>query len=181
MKIYTRTGDGGDTSLFGGVRVSKADARVDAYGEVDELNAWIGWVRASAPIPSLADIDAALTLIQRELFALGAQLADPGEKIAARVAKAEVTAAQVTRLEETIDQLEAELRPLTAFILAGGSPAGAALHVARTVCRRAERRIVALEPAPDPILVQYVNRLSDLLFVMARAVNHRAGRSETEW
>ena len=105
MKIYTRTGDGGDTSLFGGVRVSKADARVDAYGEVDELNAWIGWVRASAPIPILADIDAALTLIQRELFALGAQLADPGEKIAARVAKAEVTAAQVTRLEETIDQL----------------------------------------------------------------------------
>lgn len=181
MKIYTRTGDAGDTSLFGGVRVSKADARVDAYGEVDELNAWIGWVRASAPIPSLADIDAALALIQRELFALGAQLADPGEKIAVRVTKAAVSAAQVARLEETIDQLEAELRPLTAFILSGGSPAGAALHVTRTVCRRAERRIVALEPAPDPVLVQYVNRLSDLLFVMARAVNHRAGRSETEW
>ncbi len=181
MKIYTRTGDAGDTSLVGGVRVSKADARVEAYGDVDELNAWVGLVRATAPIPSFADVDAALALIQHELFALGAQLADPGGKMTARVTKAAVTSEQVARLERTIDGLEGELRPLKAFILSGGSPAGATLHVARTVCRRAERRIVALAPAPEPVLVQYVNRLSDLLFVMARAVNHRAGGSETEW
>ncbi len=181
MKIYTRTGDTGDTSLVGGVRVSKANPRVEAYGDADELNAWLGLVRATAPIGELADIDAALALIQRELFALGAQLADPGGKIPARVAKAAIAGDQVARLERTIDALEAELRPLTAFILAGGSPAGAALHVARTVCRRVERRMVALDPAPEPVLVQYVNRLSDLLFVMARVVNHRAGRSEAEW
>jgi cob(I)alamin adenosyltransferase len=181
MKIYTRTGDTGDTSLVGGVRVSKADPRVEAYGDVDELNAWVGLVRGTAPIPDLADIDDALALIQRELFALGAQLADPADRLAEKVTKAAVTPEQVARFERTVDALEAELRPLTAFILPGGSAAGAALHVARTVCRRAERRIVALEPAPEPILVQYVNRLSDLLFVMARAVNHRAGRPETEW
>jgi cob(I)alamin adenosyltransferase len=181
VKIYTRTGDAGHTSLVGGVRVSKADARVEAYGEVDELNAWIGLVRATAPTAEFADIDAALALVQRELFALGAQLADPDDRIPAHVSKAAITSDHVARLEQTIDALEAELRPLTAFILAGGSPAGAALHVARTVCRRAERRIVALDPLPHQVVVQYVNRLSDLLFVMARAVNHRAGRSEAEW
>ena len=154
MKIYTRTGDAGETSLFDNSRVSKADPRVDAYGEIDELNACLGVALAAGPGGEIA---AALALIQRDLFAVGAQLADPS------------------------DRLETGLPPLRRFILAGGSPAGAALHLARTVCRRAERRIVALAPAPDPLVVRYVNRLSDLLFVMARVVNHRDGVPEAEW
>jgi len=178
VKIYTKTGDSGETSLFDGTRVSKSHGRVDAYGEVDELNAWLGLARSSTLDP---DLDAALVQIQRQLFALGAQLADPGDKIAARVTKAALADADVEHLEALIDRLEAELQPIRRFILAGGAPAGAALHVARTVCRRAERRIVALEPRPDGVLIRYVNRLSDLLFVMARVVNHRAGVPETEW
>jgi len=178
VKIYTRTGDQGQTSLFDHRRVSKADPRVDAYGEVDELNAWLGFVRAMG---IGADLDDALVRIQRDLFALGAQLADPSEKIAARVSKATLGDEDVARIEKLIDWLDTELRPLTKFILAGGSPGGAALHVARTVCRRAERRIVALAPPVDPVLVRYVNRLSDLLFVLGRAVNHRSRSPETEW
>jgi cob(I)alamin adenosyltransferase len=178
VKIYTRTGDSGDTSLFGGTRVRKSDGRVDAYGEVDELNAWLGLVRASRLD---AECDAELVQIQRDLFALGAQLADPSDTVASRAAKAALGDADVARLERTIDRFEAGLPPLRRFILAGGSPAGAALHVARTVCRRAERRIVALQPPADPMLVRYVNRLSDLLFVLARAVNQRSGAAETEW
>ena len=178
MKIYTRTGDSGETSLFGGTRVQKSDTRVDAYGEVDELNACLGLVRASGPD---AEIDAELVRLQRDLFALGARLADPGEKIAARVTKAALGDDDVTRLEHAIDRFEAELTPLRRFILAGGSPAAAALHVARAVCRRAERRMVALDPPVDGVLLRYINRLSDLLFVIARAANHRAGAVETEW
>ncbi len=178
MKLYTRTGDAGQTSLFDGTRVSKADHRVDAYGEVDELNAWLGLVRAARPD---ADIDATIVEIQRDLFALGAQLADPADKIAPRVEKASLGDEDVARLEREIDRFDGEVPPLRRFILAGGAPAGAALHVARTVCRRAERRMVALVPPPDPVLVRYVNRLSDLLFALARAVNHRAGAAETEW
>ena len=178
MKLYTRTGDTGETSLFDGTRVSKADDRVDAYGEVDELNAWVGLSRAAQLDP---DLDAALVGIQRDLFGLGAELADPMEKIASRVTKASVSDEHVTRLERLIDTLEAELRPLNRFILPGGSPAAAALHVARAVCRRAERRIVALRPPVDPVLIRYINRLSDLLFTLARAANHRSGLSETEW
>jgi cob(I)alamin adenosyltransferase len=178
MKIYTRTGDTGETSLFDGTRVTKADSRVDAYGEVDELNAWLGLARASGVG---ADLDAPLVRLQQDLFALGAQLADPADKIADRVTKASLGDADIARLEAFIDRLETELPPLRRFILAGGTPAGAALHVARTVCRRAERRIVALAPPPDAVLVRYVNRLSDLLFVLARVVNHRAGVAETEW
>jgi cob(I)alamin adenosyltransferase len=178
VKIYTRTGDAGDTSLFDGSRVKKDHARVDAYGEVDELNAWLGLVRAS---PLDAPLDDALQQIQRDLFALGAQLADPADKLAPRVTKAVIAEPDVVRLEQLIDQLEEELPPLRRFILAGGTPAGAALHVARTVCRRAERRIVGLDPPVDAVLVRYVNRLSDLLFVLARAVNRRGGVPETEW
>jgi cob(I)alamin adenosyltransferase len=185
MKIYTRTGDAGDTSLFGGTRVPKNDARVDAYGEVDELNACLGAARAALSGPGAAgrdgDIDEALVQIQRDLFALGARLADPGAKIAPRVAKAALDDADIVRLEDAIDRLERELPPLRHFILPGGAPAGAALHLARTVCRRAERRIVALQPAVDERLLRYINRLSDLLFVMARAVNHRAATPEVEW
>jgi cob(I)alamin adenosyltransferase len=179
VKIYTKTGDSGETSLFDNSRVSKADARVDAYGEIDELNACLGAARAAGLDAELAS---AIDAIQRELFAVGARLADPASRIAARVTKAAVDDSDIARLEQLIDRLEAELTPLRRFILPGGSPAGAWLHLARTVCRRAERRVVALgSEAIDPILVVYLNRLSDLLFVMARAANQRAGAGETEW
>ena len=178
VKLYTRTGDSGETSLFDGTRVRKDDPRVGAYGEVDELNAWLGFVRA---LEIDADLDAELVLIQRDLFALGAQLADPADKIANRVTKAALGDEEVARLEQLIDKLETEVPPLRRFILAGGTQAGAALHVARTVCRRAERHIVSLTPPTDPVLLRYVNRLSDLLFVLARAVNEREGAAETEW
>ena len=178
MKIYTKTGDAGETSFFDNTRVSKADPRVDAYGEVDELNACLGLVIAAGP----GDLTAALQAIQQDLFALGSRLADPSSRVAARVTKAAVTTDAVERLEQLIDRLDSEVPPLRKFILPGGSLAGALLHVARTVCRRAERRVIALGAgAVDPILIVYLNRLSDLLFVMARAVNHRAGMPEVEW
>ena len=179
MKIYTKTGDAGETSFFGGARVSKADPRVDAYGEVDELNACLGVVVAAGVDTDVAE---ALAAIQADLFAVGARLADPASRIAGRVTKAAVGESHVERLEQTIDRLEAEAPPLRHFILPGGSPAGAHLHLARTVCRRAERHVVGLGPdAVEPSVVVYLNRLSDLLFVMARAVNHRAGAPETKW
>jgi cob(I)alamin adenosyltransferase len=177
VKIYTKGGDTGQTSLFDQTRVSKADSRVDAYGEIDELNAGLGAARAAIHDREIGD---ALTAIQRDLFALGAMLADPDERIARRVTKAAVGQQEVERLEGTIDALDAECPPLRRFILPGGTSGGAALHLARTVCRRAERRVVSLG-AVNPIVVVYLNRLSDLLFVMARAVNHRAGVPETEW
>jgi len=178
-KIYTKTGDAGDTSLFDNSRVSKADPRVDAYGEVDEVNACLG---AALAAEVGADIAAVLTTVQKDLFAVGARLADPSSRIAERVTKAAVTSQQVALLEVTIDRLEMELPPLRRFILPGGSPAGSLLHLARTVCRRAERRVIGLGPdAVEPGVIIYLNRLSDLLFVMARAVNHRAGIPETEW
>ena len=180
MKIYTRTGDAGGTALFGGTRVSKADPRVAAYGEVDEVNACLGAVRAEHELP--ADVAEMLERIQRDLFAIGARLADPAEKIAQRVTKTAVGDADIQRLEEWIDRLEAELPPLRRFILPGGNRAGSLLHLSRTVCRRAERAIVALgTDAVEAHLLAYVNRLSDLLFVIARAVNHRAGQAEVEW
>ncbi len=179
MKIYTKTGDAGETSLFDNTRVSKADARVDAYGEVDELNACLGAARAAGLDADLASV---IEPIQKDLFALGARLADPSARIADRVTKAAITAADIERLEQTIDRLEDGVPPLRRFILPGGSPGGALLHLARTVCRRAERRVIALgADAVEPILVVYLNRLSDLLFVMARAANHRAKLLETEW
>jgi cob(I)alamin adenosyltransferase len=178
-KIYTRTGDTGETGLFDGTRVSKADPRVAAYGGVDEVNALIGLARASQPG---AAIDGVLEALQRDLFALGSALADPGHRIAARVTKAAISDADVARLEATIDRLERDLPQLRRFILPGGSPAGAILHLARTVCRRAERQVVGLgDEAVAPDVLRYLNRLSDLLFVMARAVNHEAGVPETEW
>ena len=179
MRIYTKTGDKGETGLFDGTRVSKADPRVVAYGGVDELNAWLGLVRSANP-PK--DVDDLLTKIQRDLFALGAVLADPAHKISNRVNKADLCPDDVTTLEKAIDAFESELPPLRRFILAGGAPAGAMLHLARTVCRRAERSMVAIgADHVDPIAIQYINRLSDLLFVIARVINHRAGIAETEW
>lgn len=178
-KIYTRTGDAGQTGLFDGTRVSKADPRVEAYGDVDELASLVGVVRshlADGPLVSL------LERIQRDLFALGSQLADPNHRIASRVEKVAIGAGDVGRLEGWIDQLESELPPLRRFILGGGSQPGALLHLARAVCRRAERRMVALGPgAVDEVLTVYVNRLSDLLFVMARTANAAAGVAELEW
>ena len=191
QKIYTKTGDAGETSLFDNSRVSKSDPRVDAYGEVDEVNACLGAALAAVRLRGSAasagqgistDIAAVLETIQKDLFAVGARLADPSSRIAGRVTKAAVTGQQIELLEATIDRLEAELPPLRKFILPGGSPAGAFLHLGRTVCRRAERRVVGLGPdAVEASVIIYLNRLSDLLFVMARAVNHRAGVPETEW
>ncbi|HTI37613.1 MAG TPA: cob(I)yrinic acid a,c-diamide adenosyltransferase [Vicinamibacterales bacterium] len=184
MKIYTRTGDSGETGLFDGTRVPKDDLRVAAYGDVDELNAWIGFVRATIEDGELRVM---LENIQRDLFAIGARLADPQHRIADRVTKAAaVSDNDISRLEQWIDALDTGLPPLRRFILAGGSPAGAALHVARTVCRRAERAMVTLERAHgsaafEPPLLVYVNRLSDLLFTMARAANRRSGATELEW
>ncbi len=183
MKIYTRTGDGGETGLFDGTRVSKSDARVATYGDVDELNAWLGYARSR--IVEQHDVSDMLVQIQRDLLALGARLADPRKKIAERVAKVAIGADAIARLETWIDTLESTLPPLRRFILAGGSEGGAALHVARTVCRRAERAMVALHAHADDAverdLIVYVNRLSDLLFVMARFVNLRTDASEIEW
>jgi cob(I)alamin adenosyltransferase len=179
VKIYTRTGDSGDTALFDGTRVPKSDGRVAAYGDIDELNAWLGFVAAQLQD---GDVGAQLQQIQRDLFAVGARLADPSHRIAGRVTKAAVSVADVARLERWIDEYETAIPPLRRFILAGGSPAAAALHVARTVCRRAERAMVQLgDGAYESELLQYVNRLSDLLFTMARAVNHRAGIADVEW
>lgn len=179
MKIYTKTGDRGETSLFDGTRVRKHDPRVAAYGDVDELQAALGVSAASGLDAALREMAIA---VQRDLFALGARLADPSHKIAPRVTKIVVDDASVTRLEAWIDHLEADLPPLRHFILSGGSAAGASLHFARTVCRRAERGVLALgAEAIEPIVLVYLNRLSDLLFVMARAANQRAGIPETEW
>jgi cob(I)alamin adenosyltransferase len=179
MKIYTKTGDSGETSLFDKTRVSKADPRVDAYGEVDELNACLGAARAAGVDDEIAGL---IEWLQKDLFAVGARLADPSSRIAPRVEKAAIGEAAVQRLERAIDRLEETLPPLRRFILPGGSSSGALLHLARTVCRRAERRVIALGAnAVDPVLVIFLNRLSDLLFVMARAVNHRAGVPETKW
>ncbi len=179
MKIYTRTGDSGETALLGGKRVSKADPRVAAYGDVDELNAWLGLARAGA---LAGELTAMIEKIQRDLFAIGSRLADPGSKVANRVEKTAVTGEDVKRLEDWIDQLESEVPVLRRFILAGGSPGGASLHVARTICRRAERSVVGLGPeqVESEVLV-YLNRLSDLLFVMARVANRRDGAPELEW
>ncbi|MFP5379000.1 MAG: cob(I)yrinic acid a,c-diamide adenosyltransferase [Vicinamibacteria bacterium] len=179
MKIYTKTGDQGETSLFDGTRVSKTHPRVAAYGEVDELNACLGAARAAGLDEELAGM---VEQIQRDLFALGVRLAEPRQKIADRVTKAVVDDEHVTRLEGWIDALEAGLEPLRHFIPAGGSPGGAALHVARTVSRRAERAVLGLgADAVEPVVRVYLNRLSDLLFVMARAANHRAGVTDIVW
>jgi cob(I)alamin adenosyltransferase len=178
VKLYTKTGDRGDTALLGGERVSKTHPRVEAYGDVDELHAWLGIVRANGVD---IDVDEMLLHVQRDLFALGSRLADPSSRVGGRVAKTALGADDIARLEGWIDRLDDSVPPLRRFILAGGSPAGAALHLARAVTRRAERRIVALGDGVEPELLVYINRLSDLLFVMARAVNRRAGADEIEW
>jgi cob(I)alamin adenosyltransferase len=171
-KVYTKAGDGGQTSLVGGARVSKACPRVDAYGDVDELSSLIGLARA---MPQDDEVDDVLGLIQNDLFTLGADMASPSEIEVPRIDES-----FITKLEGLADRFLAELEPLKEFILPGGSQAGAALHLARTVARRAERRAVALSEKEDlnPQAIVYLNRLSDLLFILARAVNRRAGVPE---
>lgn len=178
MKIYTKTGDRGTTGLFGGARVSKAAMRVEAYGCVDELNSVLGLARAESPP---ADLDALLSIIQSELFDLGAELASVPGKDSALIPRLGEEA--IGELERAIDAFENELAPLKTFILPGGARAAAALHFARTVCRRAERRVVALhdqEPIRDEV-IRYLNRLSDFLFVAARLVNHRMSVADVPW
>jgi cob(I)alamin adenosyltransferase len=171
-KVYTKAGDGGQTSLVGGARVSKSSVRVDAYGDVDELSSLIGLSRT---MPQDEEVDAVLGTIQNDLFTLGADLASPSEIEVPRIDES-----FIAKLEELADRFLSELEPLKEFILPGGSQAGATLHLARTVARRAERRAVALsesEPV-NPQTIVYLNRLSDLLFILARAVNRRAGAPE---
>ncbi|PYP42296.1 MAG: cob(I)yrinic acid a,c-diamide adenosyltransferase [Gemmatimonadetes bacterium] len=181
MRIYTRTGDTGQTGLFGGGRVAKDHVRVAAYGEVDELNSAIGVARSAAPAERF---DAELEAIQRDLFALGGHLATPDPaKVRAALEKAELSPERVAAFERAIDAADQELPPLRAFILPAGDAKAAALHLARTVCRRAERGVVRLareSEVPELFLV-YLNRLSDYLFTLARLANHRAGRSEVTW
>ena len=178
MKIYTRTGDDGSTGLLGPGRVPKSAPRIEAYGSVDELNAVLGTVRV---LDHDRWLDADLTLIQASLFTLGASLAAVAE--GARKGLDRLGPADIAQLEQWIDRLDATLPALTTFILPGGTPLAVQLHLARTVCRRAERRVVALpaQEAVDPDSVRYLNRLADLLFVMARAANHRAGVADTPW
>ena len=183
MRIYTRTGDAGNTGLFGGGRVPKNHPRVEAYGDVDELNAAIGFARSIEPMPR---IDEVLVPIQRDLFAIGALLATPDrEKMRQHLEKARVDDDRVGQLERAIDDGDRELEPLRSFIVPGGTPKAAALHVARTVCRRAERRVVSLTEAGvdeiPAVVVIYLNRLSDLLFTLARVANRRAGAGEVTW
>lgn len=179
MKIYTRTGDTGQTGLLGGKRVSKHTPRIEAYGTVDELNALLGVVRSLQP-PTR--VDQILVHVQDELFVLGAELATPSPEGAHH---GRIDSAAVLRLEEMIDQCDAELEPLKQFILPGGSPAAAQLHHARTVCRRAERRAVELAECEGEVVsaevVAYVNRLGDLLFVLARLCNAREGIPDVKW
>lgn len=177
MKIYTKTGDAGETGLFGGARVSKASTRVAAYGDVDELNSAIGLARLH-PIDDERDV--LLGVIQSELFDLGAELAaKPGKSVPAP----QVGGESIERLERAIDRADEELPPLSSFILPGGSPGAAHLHLARTICRRAERSVVALaaESEVRPEVLRYLNRLSDLLFVLARLANARAGVTDVPW
>ncbi len=181
MKIYTRTGDGGETGLFGGGRVGKDHPRVQAYGDIDELNSSLGVARATSPA---GFFDEQLQAIQRELFAIGGQLATPDpDRVKKALEKAALSTAAVTRFEQLIDEADRELPALTAFVLPAGTPKACALHLSRTVCRRAERSVVALAQREEipTLFVVYLNRLSDLLFTLARLANHRDGVGDVTW
>jgi cob(I)alamin adenosyltransferase len=181
VRIYTRTGDAGETGLFAGGRVPKDHPRVSAYGELDELNAAIGLAMAIEPLDAEREL---LRAVQRDLFSIGSELATPDPaKLGRALTHPLVGESQVATLEDAIDRLDAHLEPLRAFILPGGTAKAAAFHVARTVCRRAERWVVRLshDAAVSPDLLRYLNRLSDLLFVLARAANARAGVGDITW
>lgn len=180
MKLYTKTGDSGSTSLFGGQRVSKSSLRVESYGTVDELNSFLGVVRLfTAELPAEDEL---LKHIQNDLFVMGADLATPGgTKPKTKVPR--IQPSDYELIEKKIDYYQEQCPPFQFFVLPGGVPASAHLHVARTVCRRAERLVVQLsESSPEfEQIIIYLNRLSDLLFVMARYINLKSGVSETEW
>lgn len=178
MKIYTRKGDRGETSLFGGKRTAKDSLRIEAYGSVDELNAVLGAVRALKPHHEL---DSILATVQNELFVLGADLATPKGKATKNVPRIEEQ--HIVQLEQDIDRLEASLTPLRSFIVPGGSSIAVQLHIARTVCRRAERHLVRLSKKEKigETPVKFLNRLSDLLFVLARYANKVDGVQEMPW
>lgn len=181
MKIYTKTGDQGDTGLFGGGRVPKDHPRVAAYGDVDELNSVLGAARATEPAELFDEL---LQSIQRDLFSIGGHLATPDpEKVRKALARAELSVGRVEMFEQVIDDADRELAPLRAFVLPAGTPKAAALHVARTVCRRAERNVVHLARETDvpDLFIVYLNRLSDLLFTLARLANHRGGVGDVTW
>ena len=179
MKIYTKTGDTGQTSLIGGRRVSKADLRIDSYGTVDELNSWIGLLRDQSVNEFRKDL---LKEIQDRLFTIGAELAtDPGK--APKQAMPAIVATDITLLENEMDAMDAELPELRVFVLPGGHQSVSFAHLARTVCRRAERLVIALnETAPvDPLLIQYLNRLSDYLFMLSRKMAQETNAEEVKW
>lgn len=181
MKIYTRTGDTGQTALFGGGKVSKGAARVEAYGNVDELNSVLGWALLETQDQASRD---RLGVVQHDLFSVGAALATPPPQDGRKQPQIpDLPTQRIAEMEGWIDEAWDQLSPLRAFILPGGSPGAAALHVARTTCRRAERSLVRLTEveAVDPLAVRYLNRLSDLLFALARLENHRAGTPDVEW
>lgn len=184
-KIYTRTGDAGETALGSGERVSKANLRIAAYGTVDEANSTLGIVRLHTAAPELARLDAVLLRIQNELFDLGADLCVPDRGEPLPYEPLRMTAQQATRLEEEIDTLNADLEPLRSFVLPGGHSAAAYLHLARTIARRAERQMVALKAQGGEHVnehaVTYINRLSDFLFVASRWVNARSGAGDILW
>jgi cob(I)alamin adenosyltransferase len=181
VKIYTKTGDEGETGLFGGGRVPKDHPRVAAYGDVDELNSAVGLARATLPAELF---DPLLQGVQRDLFSIAAHLATPdSEKVAKALEKADLSEARVVEFERAMDAADQELPPLRAFVLPAGTPKAAALHLARTVCRRAERSVVQLgrETVVPGLFVVYLNRLSDLLFTLARLANRRDGREDETW
>lgn len=181
MKIYTRTGDTGETGLFGGGRVPKDHPRVAAYGDVDELNSVLGVARATEPVSFFEPL---LESIQRDLFSIGGHLATPDPaRVTKSLEKASLSPARVGEFEHVMDDAEQELPPLRAFVLPSGTPKAASLHLARTVCRRAERSVVHLAHAAEvpELFVVYLNRLSDLLFTLARLANHRSGTPEVTW
>ena len=178
MKIYTKFGDSGETALFGGTRVRKDAPRIEAIGTVDELNAYIGYAQTLIDDTDLSDL---MAQIQNHLFAVGADLATPATH--AKAAEFRISENFTTEMETAIDTLSAELPPLMNFILPGGCTAGAILHIARVVCRRSERCVVRLTRDEDvnPEIIRSLNRLSDLLFVLARTVNFRANAPEPIW
>jgi cob(I)alamin adenosyltransferase len=179
MKIYTKTGDEGETGLFGGARVSKASLRVEAYGEVDELNSALGWARVCV---SDAELDGVLNRVQNDLFEVGAELGSTAER-KSKGPMPLIEESQVQALERAIDKYEEGPPPLTSFVLPGGSEGAARFHMARCICRRAERSLVELagQEAVRGELFRYLNRLSDLLFVLARHANHQAGVQDIPW
>jgi len=182
MKIYTKRGDKGETSLIGGTRVPKHHTRIEAYGTVDELNSYMGLIQSQPVMEKIPELQKQILAIQNQLFSLGSILASDPKK--SRMKLPEIVEADIEALEKSIDEMEGELQPLRNFVLPGGHPANAMAHLARTVCRRAERRVVALnetEEVLNPVSIQFLNRLSDWLFVLSRYISHHAGAEEILW